>query len=84
MQNKPNFQKTKMNLTPSLTVTYENMPQFQTAKNKPNQTQFQSPHYVGCWLRGGVILKDYFTRIFSAIPLPSITFVPFTFIINGR
>jgi len=41
MQNKPNFQKCKMNITSALTKDYENIPPTKKCENKPNQTQFQ-------------------------------------------
>jgi len=41
MQNKPNFQNAKMNITPALATAYENIPPTKKCQNKPNQTQFQ-------------------------------------------
>ncbi len=41
MQNKPNFQNDKMNITPALTKDYENISPTKKCENKPNQTQFQ-------------------------------------------
>jgi len=40
MQNKPNFQKAKMNLNLYSTKDYENESRLQKPKNKPKQTQF--------------------------------------------
>jgi len=40
MQNKPNFQKTKIALNPLLEMTYEKMAAADDPKNKPNRTQF--------------------------------------------
>jgi hypothetical protein len=45
MQNKANFLAVQMNITPGTTRPYENFPLSGQAKNKPNQTQFQTcPH----------------------------------------
>ncbi len=41
MQNKPNFQKAKMNITSAITNDYENISPTKICENKPNQTQFQ-------------------------------------------
>ena len=41
MQNKPNFRKAKMNITPAITKDYENETAFELRQNKPNRTQFQ-------------------------------------------
>ncbi len=43
MQNKPNFQKAKMNINIYYTKVYNNETAFRRRKNKPNQTQFQMP-----------------------------------------
>jgi hypothetical protein len=40
MQNKPNLQDAKMNVTASITKEYENLQLFSRGENKPNQTQF--------------------------------------------
>ena len=40
MQNKPNFQKSQMNVNPYNTTVYENNSNWTLGKNKPNQTQF--------------------------------------------
>jgi len=50
MQNKPNFQNAKMNLTFYSTKDYENKPNLRTPKNKPNQTQFYPPPAVSDYL----------------------------------
>ncbi|MHC4460642.1 MAG: hypothetical protein ACYS6W_03275 [Planctomycetota bacterium] len=39
MQNKPNFRKTKMNVSCVYTVNYENIINWILCENKPNQTQ---------------------------------------------
>jgi len=36
MQNKPNFQKAKMNITSAITKDYENIPPTKKCENKPN------------------------------------------------
>jgi hypothetical protein len=41
MQNKPNFRKAKMKLSPYSTKDYENVRLCRFRQNKPNQTQFQ-------------------------------------------
>ncbi|MEE9369881.1 MAG: hypothetical protein V3W45_00290, partial [Sedimentisphaerales bacterium] len=41
MQNKPNFQKAEINITPALATAYENISPIRKCENKPNQTQFQ-------------------------------------------
>jgi hypothetical protein len=41
MQNKPNFQKARMNATSVKTMNYEQITMNNANKNKPNQTQFQ-------------------------------------------
>jgi len=43
MQNKPNFQKAKMNVINIITRNYKNFIPLAGHKNKPNQTQFQNP-----------------------------------------
>ena len=40
MQNKPNFQKSQMNVTSFYTVEYENKSNWTLGENKPNQSQF--------------------------------------------
>ena len=40
MQNKPNFQKSQMNVNPYNTTDYENKSNWTLGKNKPNQSQF--------------------------------------------
>ena len=40
MQNKPNFQKSQMNVSSVLTTNYENKSNWTLGENKPNQTQF--------------------------------------------
>jgi len=40
MQNKPNFQKAKMNVNPYITMNYEIFIPLAGQKNKPKQTQF--------------------------------------------
>jgi len=42
MQNKPNFQIDKMNVTLVITKDYENKIACELRQNKPNQTQFQT------------------------------------------
>jgi hypothetical protein len=42
MQNKPNFRKAEMNISPLETNTYENQTLGRRGKNKPNQTQFRT------------------------------------------
>ncbi len=39
MQNKPNFQKSQMNVSTFYTMVYENKSDWTIGKNKPNQTQ---------------------------------------------
>ena len=39
MQNKPNFQKSQMNVNPYDTKNYENIPNWTLGENKPKQTQ---------------------------------------------
>ena len=41
MQNKPNFQKSQMNVSIYLQMAYENKHNWTLSENKPNQTQFQ-------------------------------------------
>ena len=47
MQNKPNFQKAKMNVSFLITRDYDNLPVFRAPKNKPNtkpnKPNFQRP-----------------------------------------
>ena len=42
MQNKPNFSRAEMNVTPLLTREYENIRLYRRDENKPNQSQFKS------------------------------------------
>ena len=44
LTNKPNFQKTKMNLTDYMTSYYERKAHFDPRQNKPNQTQIENQH----------------------------------------
>ena len=46
MQNKPNFQKSQMNVNPYNTTDYENKSDWTLGENKPNQTQ-SNPI---CWM----------------------------------
>jgi len=43
MQNKPNFRKAKMNVTPALTKDYENIPPTKKCQNKPNTNPISMP-----------------------------------------
>jgi hypothetical protein len=40
MQNKPNLQKSQMNVNPYNTTDYENISDWTLGENKPNQSQF--------------------------------------------
>ncbi len=42
MQNKPNFQKSQMNVSNYLKMTYENKYNWTLGENKPKQSQFQT------------------------------------------
>jgi len=51
MQNKPNFQKSQMNLSIYSKKAHKNETAFRRGKNKPNQTQFK-PN-LSTWLKTG-------------------------------
>jgi len=42
MQNKPNFRKAEMNISPVKTMNYEQLTINYANKNKPNQTQYKA------------------------------------------
>jgi len=44
MQNKPNFRKTKMNISPVKTMNYEQLTTNYANKNKPNSKPIQSQY----------------------------------------
>jgi len=46
MQNKPNFQKPKMNLTAYSKISYDNKRNWTLSQNKPNQSQFRTAHIL--------------------------------------
>jgi len=59
MQNKPNFQKAKMNVNSLITIDYENKWQRRVRKNKPNSNPIK-PNLKRAKMNANVfIIKDY-------------------------
>jgi len=59
MQNKPNFQKAKMNVNPYITKEYENISDWTLGQNKPNSNP-NKPNFKKAQMNVNLTLtKDY-------------------------
>ncbi len=59
MQNKPNFQKSQMNVNQYNTMNYENKSDWTLGKNKPNQSQSKPISSKAKMNVNSLITKDY-------------------------
>ncbi len=59
MQNKPNFQKSQMNVSIYLQTDYENKHNWTIGKNKPNQSQSKPISSKAKMNINSIITKDY-------------------------
>jgi len=59
MQNKPNFQKSQMNVTPYNTTDYENKSNWTLGENKPNSNPIKPNLQKAKMNISSLITKDY-------------------------
>ena len=59
MQNKPNFQKSQMNVTPYNTTDYENKSNWTLGENKPNSNPIKANLKRAKMDVNSIITKDY-------------------------
>jgi len=59
MQNKPNFQKSQMNVNPYITTDYENISNWTLGENKPNSNPIKPNLKIAKMNANVFIIKDY-------------------------
>jgi len=64
MQNKPNFQKSQMNISNLSQMSYKNKSNWTLGENKPNQTQFK-PNQTQFPKRPKMNLNIYYTKVYN-------------------